>query len=47
MATHKEPKHKADAYRSNKTPHGLNHIDKGSPAKKISTAGMKSKDKQK
>lgn len=25
---------------------GLNHRDKGSPAKKISTAPMKSKDKQ-
>lgn len=25
---------------------GLNHIDKGSPAKKISTSGLKSKDKQ-
>lgn len=35
-----------DAYRKDSSPKGLNNVDKGSPAKKISTASMKSKDKQ-
>lgn len=34
-----------DAYKNAAT-NGLNHRDKGSPAKKISTASLKSKDKQ-
>lgn len=35
-----------DAYRKGFTKRGLNHIDKGSPAKKTSTAPMATKDKQ-
>ena len=46
MATYKEGTRKSDSYRKDKSPRGLNHRDKGTPAKKISTAAMASKDKQ-
>ena len=35
-----------DSYKKDSTPRGLNHRDKGSPAKKISTASLKKFDKQ-
>lgn len=47
MATFKEGSRKSDAYRKDGSPKGLNHRDKGSPAKKISTASLGSKDHQK
>lgn len=46
MATYKESPRKSDSYRKDSSPRGLNHRDKGSPAKKISTASLASKDKQ-
>lgn len=46
MATYKEGTRASDAYRKESSPRGLNHRDKGSPAKKISTASQASKDKQ-
>lgn len=42
----KETNKERDAYRKDSSYKGTNHRDKGSPAKKISTASMKSKDKQ-
>lgn len=35
-----------DSYRKDSSKRGLNHRDKGSPAKKTSTTSMSSKDKQ-
>lgn len=35
-----------DAYRKDSSPKGLNLRDKGTPPKKVSTASLKSKDKQ-
>jgi len=47
MATYKEATRKTDAYRKDSSPRGLNHRDKGTPAKKISTASQGAKDNQK
>lgn len=40
------PMRKSDAYRKDSSPRGLNHRDKGSPAKKVSTAMRKAHDNQ-
>jgi len=46
MATYKEGTRKSDAYRKDSSPRGLNHRDKGTPAKKIPTASRKPLDNQ-
>lgn len=38
---------KSDSYRKDSSPRGLNHRDKGSPAKKIPTGSQTSKNTQK
>ena len=45
MATYKEGKRASDAYRSDSSKKSINH-DKPGASRKVSTASMKSKDKQ-